>query len=297
VPARLLDGKAIAQQIQSELREKVSEFVSEQGFIPTLAAVLVGDDPASQVYVRNKQLACERVGIASQLHRLAADTAEEQLLELVGRLNCQNEIHGILVQLPLPTSIQTTRVLDSVHPFKDVDAFHPENVGLLSQGRPRFLPCTPHGVLQVLHRERIPVAGQHVVIVGRSDIVGKPLAMLLQAKESSLAPDMANATVTVCHSQTRDLAAYTRQADILIAAVGRARFITGEMVRPGAVVIDVGINRTERGLAGDVDAESVSRVASAITPVPGGIGPLTVTMLLANTLRAAELIHYSARPG
>lgn len=297
MPARLLDGKAIAQQIQSELREKVSEFVSEQGFIPTLAAVLVGDDPASQVYVRNKQLACERVGIASQLHRLAADTAEEQLLELVGRLNCQNEIHGILVQLPLPTSIQTTRVLDSVHPFKDVDAFHPENVGLLSQGRPRFLPCTPHGVLQVLHRERIPVAGQHVVIVGRSDIVGKPLAMLLQAKESSLAPDMANATVTVCHSQTRDLAAYTRQADILIAAVGRARFITGEMVRPGAVVIDVGINRTERGLAGDVDAESVSRVASAITPVPGGIGPLTVTMLLANTLRAAELIHYSARPG
>ena len=297
MPARLLDGKAIAQQIQSELREKVSEFVSEQGFIPTLAAVLVGDDPASQVYVRNKQLACERVGIASQLHRLAADTAEEQLLELVGRLNCQNEIHGIMVQLPLPTSIQTTRVLDSVHPFKDVDAFHPENVGLLSQGRPRFLPCTPHGVLQVLHRERIPVAGQHVVIVGRSDIVGKPLAMLLQAKESSLAPDMANATVTVCHSQTRDLAAYTRQADILIAAVGRARFITGEMVRPGAVVIDVGINRTERGLAGDVDAESVSRVASAITPVPGGIGPLTVTMLLANTLRAAELIHYSARPG
>jgi len=297
VPARLLDGKAIAQQIQSELREKVSEFVSEQGFIPTLAAVLVGDDPASQVYVRNKQLACERVGIASQLHRLAADTAEEQLLELVGRLNRQTEIHGILVQLPLPRSIQTTRVLDSVHPFKDVDAFHPENVGLLSQGRPRFLPCTPHGVLQVLHRERIPVAGQHVVIVGRSDIVGKPLAMLLQAKESSLAPDMANATVTVCHSQTRDLAAYTRQADILIAAVGRARFITGEMVRPGAVVIDVGINRTERGLAGDVDAESVSRVASAITPVPGGIGPLTVTMLLANTLRAAELIHYSARPG
>ena len=297
MPARLLDGKAIAQQIQSELREKVSEFVSEQGFIPTLAAVLVGDDPASQVYVRNKQLACERVGIASQLHRLAADTAEEQLLELVGRLNRQTEIHGILVQLPLPTSIQTTRVLDSVHPFKDVDAFHPENVGLLSQGRPRFLPCTPHGVLQVLHRERIPVAGQHVVIVGRSDIVGKPLAMLLQAKESSLAPDMANATVTVCHSQTRDLAAYTRQADILIAAVGRARFITGEMVRPGAVVIDVGINRTERGLAGDVDAESVSRVASAITPVPGGIGPLTVTMLLANTLRAAELIHYSARPG
>lgn len=297
MPARLLDGKAIAQQIQSELREKVSEFVSEQGFIPTLAAVLVGDDPASQVYVRNKQLACERVGIASQLHRLAADTAEEQLLELVGRLNRQTEIHGILVQLPLPRSIQTTRVLDSVHPFKDVDAFHPENVGLLSQGRPRFLPCTPHGVLQVLHRERIPVAGQHVVIVGRSDIVGKPLAMLLQAKESSLAPDMANATVTVCHSQTRDLAAYTRQADILIAAVGRARFITGEMVRPGAVVIDVGINRTERGLAGDVDAESVSRVASAITPVPGGIGPLTVTMLLANTLRAAELIHYSARPG
>ncbi|MBM4005592.1 MAG: bifunctional methylenetetrahydrofolate dehydrogenase/methenyltetrahydrofolate cyclohydrolase FolD [Planctomycetes bacterium] len=296
MPARRLDGKAIAQQIQSELREKVSEFALEQGFIPALAAILVGDDPASQVYVRNKQLACERVGIASQLHRLAADASEEQLLELVGSLNRQHDVHGILVQLPLPKSIQTTRILDAVHPFKDVDAFHPENVGLLSQGRPRFLPCTPHGVLQVLHRERIPVAGKHVVIVGRSDIVGKPLAMLLQAKDSPLGSEMANATVTVCHSQTRDLSEQTRQADILIAAIGRARFITGDMVRQDAVVVDVGINRTEQGLAGDVDAESVSQVASAITPVPGGIGPLTVTMLLANTLRAAELIHYSTRP-
>jgi methylenetetrahydrofolate dehydrogenase (NADP+)/methenyltetrahydrofolate cyclohydrolase len=225
----------------------------------------------------------------SQLHRLPADTSEDELLRLIARLNKDEEVHGILVQLPLPPAIRTDYVLDAVHPFKDVDCFHPENVGLLSQGRPRFLPCTPHGVQQILHRYQVPVAGKHVVIVGRSDIVGKPLAMMLAAKDSHLGPDAANATVTVCHSRSANLAEITRQADILVAAIGKPRFITAEMVRPGAVVVDVGINRVAAGLCGDVDYEAVRQVASAITPVPGGIGPLTVTMLLHNTIGAAAL--------
>ena len=289
--ARILDGKAIAQQIQGELRDRVAEFLEQEGFTPTLAAILVGEDPASEVYVRNKRQACERVGLESRLFRLPSDVSEDGLLELISKLNRDQAVHGILVQLPLPPSINATRVLDAVHPLKDVDAFHPENVGRLSQGRPRFLPCTPHGVLQVLHRSGIAVNGRHVVVIGRSNIVGKPLAMLLQARESPLGPGMANATVTVCHSQTPNLKAFTLQADVLVAAIGKARFVTGEMVRPGAVVVDVGINRTDTGLAGDVDASSVSPIASALTPVPGGIGPLTVTMLLENTLRAAELLR------
>ena len=287
--ARVLDGKAIADQIQSELAEEMASFIQDSGFVPCLAAVLVGEDAASQVYVRNKRRACQRVGIDSKLHQLPNDTSEEELLELIARLNKDHTIHGILVQLPLPDGISTVRVLDAVHPLKDVDAFHPENVGRISQGRPRFLPCTPHGIQQLLSRSDIPVAGKHAVVVGRSDIVGKPLAMLLAQRDSTGGPEAANATVTICHSRTAELSTVTRSADILVAAIGRAGFITAEMVKPGAVVIDVGINRSEEGLVGDVDFAAVSEVAGAITPVPGGVGPLTVTMLMYNTLEAARL--------
>ena len=287
--AQVLDGKAIADQIQSELAEEMASFIQDSGFVPCLAAVLVGEDAASQVYVRNKRRACQRVGIDSKLHQLPDDTSEEQLLELIARLNKDHTIHGILVQLPLPDGISTVRVLDAVHPLKDVDAFHPENVGRISQGRPRFLPCTPHGIQQLLSRSDIPVAGKHAVVVGRSDIVGKPLAMLLAQRDSTRGPEAANATVTICHSRTAELPTVTRTADILVAAIGRAGFITAEMVKPGAVVIDVGINRSEEGLVGDVDFTAVSEVAGALTPVPGGVGPLTVTMLMYNTLEAARL--------
>jgi len=289
VAAQVLDGKAIAQQIQSELAEEVISFIQDSGFVPSLAAVLVGEDAASQVYVRNKRRACQNVGIDSTLHQLPAGTNEDELLELIARLNKDHAIHGILVQLPLPDGMSTVRVLDAVHPLKDVDAFHPENVGRISQGRPRFLPCTPHGIQQLLSRSGIPVAGKHVVVVGRSDIVGRPLAMLLAQRDSSCGPEGANATVTICHSQTVDLPGITRTADILVAAIGRAGFITAEMVKPGAVIVDVGINRSDDGLVGDVDFAGVSEVAGAITPVPGGVGPLTVTMLMHNTLQAARL--------
>lgn len=287
--ATLLDGKALAGQIREELSEEVADFIENNGTVPRLAAVLVGEDPASEVYVRSKRRACEQVGLDSVLHRLPRDVEQDELLALVGKLNKSSEVHGILVQLPLPPHIQAARVLDAVHPLKDVDAFHPENVGRLAQGRPRFLPCTPHGVLQILHRSGEAVSGRHVVIVGRSDIVGKPLSLLLLARDSAWGPAGANATVTVCHSRTNNLAELARSADILVAAVGSPRFITAEMVRPGAVVVDVGINRTEDGLVGDVDFDAVAEVAAKITPVPGGVGPLTVTMLLHNTLAAARL--------
>lgn len=287
--AELLDGKAIAKQIKDELALEVIEFIENNGTSPTLAAVLVGEDPASQVYVRNKQLSCEKAGIDSQLHRLPADTKTDDLLSLIGKLNKANEVNGILVQLPLPKHMDETRILDAISPWKDVDAFHPENVGRLVQGRPRFLPCTPHGVQQILHRCGIEVVGKHVVVVGRSDIVGKPLATMLAAKDSGLGPTAANATVTLCHSRTRDLPAVAKTADILVAAIGKAKFITADMVKPGAVVVDVGINRTDDGLVGDVDFDAVKEVASYITPVPGGVGPLTVAMLLRNTLTAAQL--------
>ena len=283
--ARILDGKALAGQIKDEISEEVAEFFENQAFEPCLAAVLVGEDPASQVYVRNKQRACERVGIISQLHRLSAETTEDELLTLVAKLNKSDEVHGILVQLPLPEQINTERVLQAVNPNKDVDSFHPENVGRLVQGRPRFLPCTPHGIQQLLIREEIPVAGAHVVILGRSDIVGKPMANMLMQRGPG-----GDATVTVCHSRTRDLAEVTRTADILIAAIGKPRFVTADMVKPGATVIDVGINRTDDGLVGDVDFDAVREVAGAITPVPGGVGPLTIAMLLLNTLRAAQQV-------
>ena len=291
--ATLLDGRQMAQQLHDELRTRVVRFREARGVTPCLVAVLVGDDPASQVYVRNKRRACERVGIESRLVRLSRDTRLETLLERIARLNAESPVHGILVQLPLPSGIDAARVLDSIDPLKDVDAFHPENVGRLSQGRPRYLPCTPHGVQQILHRGGIPVAGRHAVVLGRSDIVGKPLAMLLAARDSALGPDCANATVTVCHSRTPDLAEHTRRADVLIAAVGRPRFVRAEMVKRGAAVIDVGINRTDEGIVGDVDFEAVREVAGQITPVPGGVGQLTVAMLLHNTLAAAE---FQTRP-
>jgi methylenetetrahydrofolate dehydrogenase (NADP+)/methenyltetrahydrofolate cyclohydrolase len=282
--AQIINGKLIAQQIRDELAVEVVEFIQNNSVVPCLAAVLVGDDPASQVYVRNKVKACEHVGIDSQLHRLPADTTQDDLLKLVAKLNKDESVHGILVQLPLPAHMDTDLVLQAVSPAKDVDAFHPVNVGRLVQGKPRFLPCTPHGVMQLLKRTGIETAGKHAVVVGRSDIVGKPLAILLAAKG-------ADATVTLCHSRTKDLASFTRQADIVIAAIGKPEFITGDMLKPGAVVIDVGVNRIERGLVGDVEYDSASKVASYITPVPGGVGPMTIAMLLINTLRAAQQLE------
>jgi len=287
--ANILDGKQIAREIQEEIRDEVERFVAAAGIQPCLAAVLVGNDPASEVYVRNKQRACRRVGIQSQLHPLPENASTTELIELVDKLNTAIDVHGILVQLPLPGQMDQTSILDRVHPFKDVDAFHPENVGRIAQGRAHFLPCTPHGIQQLLHRSSIQVGGQHVVIVGRSEIVGKPLAMMLMQRNSTCGPEAANATVTVCHSRSSNLKDLTRQADILVAAIGRPRYISGDMVRSGATVVDVGINRTENGLCGDVDFESVREVASHITPVPGGVGPLTIAMLLQNTLRAARL--------
>lgn len=287
--ARILDGKALSAQIEQELTKLVAEFIENNGITPCLAAVLVGDNPASQVYVKNKRLACERIGLDSRLIRLPDDTSEERLLQEVAGLNADEAVHGILVQLPLPKQIRPAMVLDAVHPFKDVDCFHPENVGLMAQERPRFLPCTPHGCLQILSRSQLPTAGKHVVVIGRSEIVGKPVASLLMAKHSHLGSDYCNATVTVCHSRTPNLPEIARQADILIAAIGQPKFVTANMVRPGAVVIDVGINRLADGLCGDVDFEAVKAVASAITPVPRGVGPLTITMLLHNTLTAARL--------
>jgi methylenetetrahydrofolate dehydrogenase (NADP+)/methenyltetrahydrofolate cyclohydrolase len=294
VPPILLDGKTTAEAIRSEIRQEVAEFVAQTGHAPTLAAVLVGEDPASQVYVRNKERACAAVGMQSRLVRLPASTTTVQLLDLLAELNADSEVNGILVQLPLPKQVDAQAVLDAVAPLKDVDAFAPENVGLLSQGRPRFLPCTPHGVAQILARYQIETIGKHVVIVGRSEIVGKPLASMLMQRDFGLGPRFANASVTVTHSQSRNLADLTRLAEILIVAIGKPEFIRPEMVAPGAVVIDVGINRLADRLVGDVDFAGLQSVASAITPVPGGIGPLTIAMLLRNTLTAARLHRLQA---
>jgi methylenetetrahydrofolate dehydrogenase (NADP+)/methenyltetrahydrofolate cyclohydrolase len=281
--AVVIDGKRIAEQTRAEHAEAARLLFDRTRVVPHLAAVLVGDDPASAVYVRNKQIACDKAGMKSTLHRLPASTSESDLLDLVARLNTDPGVHGILVQLPLPKGIGTTRVLDAVHPSKDVDGFHPENVGLLSQGRPRFLPCTPAGVMRLLEVARVATSGKHAVVIGRSDIVGKPMAMLLAQKG-------VDATVTLCHSRTPDIAAFTRQADIVVAAVGIPRFVKGDWIKPGAVVIDVGINRVGDKLVGDVDYDAAAQVASAITPVPGGVGPMTIAMLLGNTVRAAEAL-------
>jgi len=284
VTAVILDGKTLAKKIQEEIADEVAEFFQENSITPCLAAVLMGEDPASEIYVRNKQKACERCGLDSQLHRLPDTATQDDLLELIKELNLDHNVHGILVQLPLPKQIDESQILQAIHPLKDVDAFHPENVGRIVQGRPRFLPCTPHGVQQILLRNDLEIEGKHVVIVGRSDIVGKPLAIMLMQR----APG-ANATVTVCHSRTQNLAEITRMADILVVAIGVPHFIKADMVKPGAVVVDVGINRLPNGkLAGDVDFEGVLEVASHITPVPGGVGRLTVTMVIQNTFEAAR---------
>ncbi len=279
----ILDGKTLSATLREEITHQVADFTQKTGVTPCLAAVLVGEDPASQVYVRNKEAACAKVGIKSQLFRLPAEATQGELLALVQKLNQDDTVHGILVQLPLPKQINEQAILDSVSPDKDVDAFHPTNVGLILQGRPRFLPCTPAGVQEMLVRYGIPTAGKHVVVLGRSDIVGKPMAAIMVQKAAG-----ANSTVTICHSRTEDLPAVTRLGDILVVAIGRANFVTADMVKPGAVVVDVGINRTDVGLVGDVDFAAVKEVASAITPVPGGVGPLTITMLLKNTLKAAQ---------
>lgn len=275
----LLNGKETAAAVRAEMREQIDALRAAGKTVPGLAVILVGDDPASAVYVRNKKRACEEVGMHSEVYTYPADTSEAELLSRLDELNGRTDIHGILVQLPLPAHISEERVVRHIDPRKDVDAFHPYNVGKIMLGEDGFLPCTPAGVMELLRRYDISVDGKECVIVGRSNIVGKPQAMLLLRE---------NGTVTVCHSHTRDLAEVTRRADILIVAIGRAGFITGDMVKPGAVVVDVGINRMPDGkLCGDVDFASVAPRAYAITPVPGGVGPMTITMLLRNTLRAA----------
>ncbi|MFN5289597.1 MAG: bifunctional methylenetetrahydrofolate dehydrogenase/methenyltetrahydrofolate cyclohydrolase FolD [Planctomycetia bacterium] len=283
--AQIIDGKSLAQKIQSELAVVAAELYSTRKIKPGLAAVLVGNNPASQVYVRNKQKACEKAGFESWLHHLDEHTSQAQLLDLIHQLNKDSRVHGILVQLPLPKHIHTDTVLDAVTALKDVDGFGPDNLGLLTSGRPRFLPCTPHGVFVMLQRYNIPISGKHVVVLGRSTIVGKPMGLILLQNG-------VDATVTICHSKTANLKEITRQADILVAAIGRAEFVKADMVKPGAVVIDVGINRLEDGrLVGDVEYAPVAQIASAITPVPGGVGPMTITMLLHNTLEAAKLLN------
>ncbi len=282
--ARLIDGKATAARLNAQLAVKVAEFQAQTGVTPHLAAILVGDDPASAVYVRNKQKACASAGMQSTLHQLDASTTQSQLLELIATLNETPSVHGILVQLPLPRQIDETTVLDAVTPLKDVDCFHPENVGLMVQGRPRFLPCTPAGCQFLITDSGIETAGKHAVVIGRSEIVGKPMGLMLVQKGAG-----ADATVTIAHSRTKNLAEITRQADLIIAAVGRPMTVTADMVKPGACVIDVGTNRVDGKLVGDVDFEKVKEVAGAITPVPGGVGPMTIAMLMENTLTAARL--------
>ena len=277
--ARLIDGKAIAAEARHECALRV-ERLKSCGVIPGLAVVIVGEDPASQVYVRNKALASEAIGMHSEVHAMSKDTTEEQLLAFIRSLNDQRTVHGILVQLPLPKHIDSRAVVAAIDPSKDVDGFNYRNIGALVLGEPAFYPCTPWGVMKMLEHEGVKVEGMNAVVVGRSTIVGKPMALMLINS---------GATVTVCHSKTRDLASVTRQADLLVAAVGKARMIGANMVKAGAIVIDVGINRMPDGkLAGDVDFAAVSQVASMITPVPGGVGPMTIAMLLANTVKSAE---------
>lgn len=286
---QIISGKEIAQEIREELAREVAE-LTNKGHQPGLGVVLVGDNPASKSYVSAKEKACAEIGLHSDDNRIPGDTSEEELLALVDRLNEDPKIHGILVQLPLPSHINEDRVLLRIRPEKDVDGFHPVSVGKMMLGQDTFLPCTPNGVVQILKRSGVSTRGAHVVIVGRSNIVGKPLANLLLLKGEG-----GDATVTVCHSRTKDLAYHTRQADILVAAVGRAQVVTADMVKDGAVVIDVGVNRVEdasrkRGyrLVGDVNFESVKEKAAMITPVPGGVGPMTITMLLHNTVLSAK---------
>ena len=278
--AVIIDGKKVSADIRAEVAEEVKKLKTEHGLTPGLAVVLVGEDPASQVYVRNKENACEEVGFNSFKYVLPADTSEGDLLKLVGELNNRGDVHGILVQLPLPKQIDSYKVLYAINPDKDVDGFHPVNVGRLAIGVPGFVSCTPAGVIELLKRSGTELEGANAVVVGRSNNVGKPAALLLLGE---------NCTVTICHSRTKDLGAVTRGADVLVAAVGVPELIKGDMVKEGATVIDVGIHRTDNGLVGDVDFEAASKKARAITPVPGGVGPMTIAMLMRNTLKAAEL--------
>ena len=289
--ANIIDGAKIAADVRAEVGEDVKAFSEQHGFVPHLAVVLVGEDPASRVYVRNKHRAAAEAGMTTSDVTMPASTTQDDLIAEVRRLGEDPSVHGILVQLPLPDHLDQYPVIETIDPLKDVDALHPFNVGLLSQGRERFAPATPAGIREMLLRDGHDPAGKHVVVVGRSEIVGKPVASILMQKQSG-----ADATVTICHSRTTDMPSITRQADILIAAIGRPHYITSDMVKDGAVIIDVGINRIDaperrRGyrLVGDVDFDAVSEVASAITPVPGGVGPMTIAMLLRNTLKAANL--------
>ena len=278
--AKLIDGKAIREQELDRLGRRVSELKSE-GISPSLAVIIVGSDHASRIYVNNKKAACEHTGIISIEHALPEETTTAELLELIDSLNADPAVSGILCQLPVPKHIDGNAVLERISPAKDVDCFHPENVGRLSIGSGRLVPCTPMGMVTMLEHEGVDIAGKHCVIIGRSNIVGKPMAMLMLAR---------NATVTVCHSQTRDLPSLTKQGDILVAAVGKAKFVTADMVKEGAVVLDVGMNRDGNGkLCGDVDFEAVKEKASLITPVPGGVGPMTIAMLMRNTVEAAAM--------
>ena len=277
--ARILDGKSLAAKVRTALKREV-EALAQRGIRPGLAVILAGEDPASRVYVRNKVRACEETGVRSQLYELPAAVSEEALIDRVLALNDDEEVHGILVQLPLPKHLDVQRVQGAVSPAKDVDAFHAINLGALLEGHPRLLPCTPAGVMRLIEHAGVPIAGAHAVVIGRSNIVGKPLSLLLLQKD---------ATVTICHSKSRDLHDIARSADILVAAVGRPKLVTGSMVKPGACVIDVGVNRLPDGsLCGDVDFASAAGVAGWITPVPGGVGPMTIAMLLENCLRAAS---------
>ena len=284
----LLKGKPVSDSIRLSLEPRVQS-LKETGIVPKLAAIIVGDDPASQVYVRNKARAFKKVSCESQTYRLDSKSNEENVLTLIDRLNNDPSAHGILVQLPLPNHLDSKTILHTVSPNKDVDGFHPENLGLLLEGNPNFIPCTPHGVLEILRHYDISVSGRHAVIVGRSNIVGKPMFALLAQKF-----EMGNATVTICHTGTKDLSAYTKQGDIIIVAAGSPNMITGDMIKEGADIIDVGINRvdddSEKGytLVGDVNTESVMGIANSVTPVPGGVGPMTITMLLVNTVKSAE---------
>ena len=278
--AKIIDGKLISAQIREEIAEKVKEYNERMGKLPGLAVIIVGEHPASQVYVRNKKKACEQVGFNSWVYEMPESTTQDELNALIDKLNEDSAVHGILVQLPLPKHLDEEQVILRIKPEKDVDAFHPYNVGRITIGNPKFLPCTPAGIMELLHRSNIEISGKECVVIGRSNIVGKPMALLLLSE---------NGTVTVCHSKTRDLKEVCKRADILVVAIGKADFVTADMVKEGAVVIDVGMNRNADGkLTGDVDFASVSEVASYITPVPGGVGPMTITMLLQNTLRAAE---------
>ena len=277
--AKLIDGKAVSQKIKMQVKTRV-EKLTQRGIVPGLAVVIVGEDSASLTYVKNKKKTCEALGMRSDLHQFPDTLTEQELLSKIDELNRDPEIHGILVQLPLPQQIDESKVITAISPDKDVDGFHPISVGNMMIGKDAFLPCTPHGIMQLLSHYGIDPAGKHAVVIGRSNIVGKPIGQLLLQKD---------ATVTYCHSKTKDLASFTAQADILISAIGRAKFIDRTFIKPGAVVIDVGMNRDENGkLCGDVDFEDVQETAAFVTPVPGGVGPITIAMLMENTLESAE---------